>query len=70
LLAVEQKQRREDTGNGHQRSDREIDPACGNHEGHSDRDDDDRRDLRQICVQCACGEKVRGEYDVVDNQPC
>ena len=48
---AQEDQRRQRAGDRHQRADRQVDAAGGDHERHADADDDDGADLGQVDVQ-------------------
>jgi hypothetical protein len=68
LLGVEQEHWRQHAGNGHQRTDREVDPAGGDDKRHADGNDHNRRDLRHVGVERPGGQKIGREDDVEDDQ--
>ena len=61
---LQEDQRRQRAGDRHERADRQVDAAGGDHQRHADRDDDDGADLGQVDVerlqgQRSCGVKAR-----------
>ena len=61
---VHKQKRRERPADRHERPYREVDAPRGDDQRHADADDDDGGDLRQVDVEGAEGEEVRGEKDV------
>ena len=65
---AEKDEGREGARNGHERADRQIDPAGRDDERHTDADYHDGRDLRQVDVQGLPADEVRGDRDIEQEQ--